>query len=44
MVARRLGDDPAVVMRNYVKRKRSTEAQEKMRSTLTALAAGFLKP
>ncbi|PPQ18916.1 hypothetical protein CV770_13280 [Bradyrhizobium sp. AC87j1] len=44
MVARRLGDDPAVVMRNYVKRKRSTEAQEKMKSTLTALAAGFLKP
>ncbi|RXH15237.1 site-specific integrase [Bradyrhizobium guangzhouense] len=44
IVAGRIGDDPAVLLRNYSKRKRSNEAQEKVNSTLTALAASFLKP
>jgi len=44
LVAQRLGDDHAVLLRNYSKRKRSKDAKEKFASTLTALAAGFLKP
>ncbi|MGM4870682.1 hypothetical protein AB7645_05575 [Bradyrhizobium sp. 956_D2_N1_5] len=44
LVAQRLGDDPAVLLRNYSKRKRSKDAKEKFASALTALAAGFLKP
>lgn len=44
LVAQRLGDDPAVLLRNYTKRKRSPAAKERFASTLTALAAGFLKP
>lgn len=44
LVAQRIGDDPAVLWRNYTKCKRSNDAKEEFASTLTALAAGFLKP
>ncbi|MES5485929.1 site-specific integrase [Bradyrhizobium sp. INPA03-11B] len=43
LVAQRIGDDPAVVLRNYSKRKRSKDAKERLANTLTALAASFLK-
>ena len=39
-VAQRLVDDPAVLLRNYAKRKRSKKA---VASAITAIAAGFLK-
>jgi integrase len=42
-VAQRIGDDPAVVLRNYAKRKRSKRADESLSNAITALAAGFLK-
>lgn len=41
-VAERIGDDPAVVLRNYAKRKRAKRADESMSTTLAALANGFL--
>ena len=43
-VAERIGDDPAVLLRNYAKRKRATQADGTMSSTLNSLAAGFLGP
>lgn len=44
LVANRIGDDPAVLWRNHTKRKPGADAKEKFASTLTALAAGILKP
>ena len=41
-VAQRIGDDPAVLLRNYTKRKRLTQANEKLSEIITGLAAGFL--
>jgi integrase len=41
-VAQRIGDDPATLLRNYTKRKRSMQASEKLSHTLAGLAAGFL--
>lgn len=41
-VADRIGDDPAVLLRNYAKRKRSKQADEALTSTLSAFATGFL--
>ncbi|MGX9426945.1 MULTISPECIES: tyrosine-type recombinase/integrase [Bradyrhizobium] len=41
-VAQRIGDDPATLLRSYTKRKRLKQADEKLSSTLTGLAAGFL--
>ncbi|MGY2905686.1 tyrosine-type recombinase/integrase [Bradyrhizobium sp. URHC0002] len=41
-VAQRIGDDPATLLRNYTKRKRSKQADERLSSTITGLAAGFL--
>lgn len=41
-VAERIGDDPAVVLRNYAKRKRAKRADESLSTTLAALAIGFL--
>ena len=41
-VARRIGDDPATLLRNYTKRKRLMQATEKLSHTLAGLAAGFL--
>jgi integrase len=42
-VAQRIGDDPAILLRNYVKRKRSKQADKSLTTTLGALAASFLK-
>jgi integrase len=41
LVARWIGDDPAVLLRNYIKRQRSKDAKERFATALTALAAGF---
>lgn len=41
-VAERIGDDPAVVLRNYAKRKRSKRADESLSTTLADFATGFL--
>lgn len=42
-VAQRIGDDPAILLRNYTKRKRSKQADKSLASALSTLAAGFLK-
>ena len=42
-VAQRIGDDPATLLRNYTKRKRSKTADEKLSDAIGALAAVFLK-
>jgi integrase len=41
-VARRIGDDPAVLLRNYNKRQRTEEAQMKMADAIANFSAGFL--
>jgi integrase len=41
-VAQRIGDDPAVLLRNYVKRKRSRKADQSVASAIAAFASGFL--
>jgi integrase len=41
-VAERLGDDPAVLLRNYMKRKRSKQADKSLSDALATLAMGFL--
>ena len=40
--AQRIGDAPAVLLRNYAKRKRSQEADKKLAETINSSAAGFL--
>lgn len=40
--AQRIGDDPAILMRHYAKRKRSKEADKKLTETISSIAAGFL--
>ncbi|MBR1212052.1 site-specific integrase [Bradyrhizobium sp. JYMT SZCCT0180] len=42
IVAQRIGDDPAVLLRNYVKRKRTKAADASLSTAIGALAAGFL--
>lgn len=42
IVAERLGDDPAVLLRNYAKRKRQKNANSDFSAQISALAAGFL--
>lgn len=41
-VAQRIGDDPAVLLRSYAKRKRSKKANESVESALATFASGFL--
>lgn len=41
-VAQRIGDDPAVLLRNYVKRQRTKAADASLSDAIGALAAGFL--
>jgi integrase len=41
-VAQRIGDDPAVLHRNYMKRKRSKQADQSLSDALASLSAGFL--
>jgi integrase len=43
IVAERIGDDPAVLLRNYAKRKRQNTADNSVSTVIGALAAGFLK-
>jgi integrase len=42
-VAQRIGDDPAVLLRNYIKRKRAKKADDSVASVLAEFAAGFLR-
>ena len=42
IVAERIGDDPAVLLRNYAKRKRQNTADSSVSMVIGALAAGFL--
>jgi integrase len=37
-----LGDDPAVLLRNYAKRKRNKTADNSISADINALVAGFL--
>jgi integrase len=41
-VAERIGDDPAVLLKNYAKRKQT--ADNSVSAVISSLAAGFLKP
>jgi integrase len=41
-VAQRIGDDPAVLLRNYAKRKRTKKANDNLSSAIGVFAAGFL--
>ena len=41
-VAQRLGDDPAILLRNYAKRKRTKKADASVSSAVAAFSAGFL--
>jgi integrase len=43
-VAQRIGDDPAVLLGNYAKRKRSTQADNNLSAAISSLATGFLRP
>jgi integrase len=42
-VAQRIGDDPAILLRNYTKLRRSKRADERLSETIATLSAGFLK-
>jgi integrase len=42
-VAQRIGDDPAILLRNYTKLRRSKRADERLSETIASLSAGFLK-
>lgn len=41
-VAQRIGDDPAVLLRNYTKRGRTKQANDALAAAISALASGFL--
>jgi integrase len=43
IVAERIGDDPAVLLRNYAKRKRQNTADNSVSTVISALAATFLR-
>jgi integrase len=43
IVAERIGDDPAVLLRNYAKRKRKTTANSSISAEINAITAGFLR-
>jgi integrase len=42
IVAHRIGDDPAVLLRHYTKRQRSKQATENLAATISGFVAGFL--
>jgi integrase len=42
IVAQRIGDDPAILLRNYVKRKRSKQADRSLATALASFSGGFL--
>ncbi|MGH9697595.1 MAG: hypothetical protein ACRD5Z_25860 [Bryobacteraceae bacterium] len=41
-MAQRIRDDPAILLRNYGKRKRSKRADKSLSDAIGAIAAGFL--
>jgi hypothetical protein len=41
MVAQRIGDDPATLLRSYTKRKRTEEADERLDVTIAGLDREF---
>jgi integrase len=41
-VAQRIGDDPATLLRNYTKRRRSKQADKSLASALASFSGGFL--
>lgn len=43
-VAQRIGDDPATLLRNYTKRKRSKAADKSLSDAIAGFAIGFLRP
>jgi integrase len=43
-VAQRIGDDPAMLLRAYTKRRRSKAADKALASALASFSGGFLKP
>jgi integrase len=42
-VAQRIGDDPAVLLRNYAKRRRTKQADQNVANAIAAFSAGFLR-
>lgn len=42
IVAQRIGDDPAVLLRNYTKRQRTKQASDNLAATISGFVAGFL--
>ena len=42
VVAQRIGDDPAILLRNYAKRKRSDKANALVASAIAAFTSAFL--
>lgn len=42
MVAQRVGDDPAVLLRSYTRRTRMKAADDRMSEVINAPAAGFI--
>jgi integrase len=43
-VAQRIGDDPAILLRNYAKRRRTKQADQNVATAIAAFSAGFLRP
>jgi integrase len=42
-VAQRIGDDPAILLRNYAKRRRTKQADQNVASAIAAFSAGFIR-
>ena len=42
-VAQRIGDDPAILLRSYVKRTRSRKADQSVAAAIADFASGFLR-
>ncbi|MGA2997618.1 hypothetical protein [Bradyrhizobium sp.] len=42
-VAQRIGDDPAVLLRSYAKRRRTKQADQNVSSAIALFSAGFLR-
>jgi len=43
-VAQRIGDDPAILLRNYAKRRRTKQTDQNVATAIAAFSAGFLRP
>ena len=42
-VAQRIGDDPAVLLRSYAKRRRTKQANDALAAAISNLTSGFLR-